>query len=77
MRALPGGRRRVVAVSSGGTVYDPHEAGRHAEDGVLAPANLYGAAMLANETVVRALPTRWYCGLPAGTARGAHSAAKA
>lgn len=60
LRALdespPGGRRRVVAVSSGGTVYDPHEAGPHAEDGVLAPANLYGAAMLANETVVRALP---------------------
>jgi UDP-glucose 4-epimerase len=49
-----GGRRRIVAVSSGGTVYDPHAPSPHAEDGVIAPANQYGTAMLAIESLIRA-----------------------
>lgn len=48
-----GARQRVVAVSSGGTVYDPHAASPHREDAVLAPANEYGKAMLAIESLIQ------------------------
>lgn len=47
-----GARRRVVAVSSGGTVYDPHAESPHREDAALAPANEYGRAMLAIESLL-------------------------
>lgn len=43
---------RVVAVSSGGTVYDPTSPSPHAESAPLAPANEYGAAMLRIEALV-------------------------
>jgi UDP-glucose 4-epimerase len=48
-----GGRRRIVTVSSGGTVYDPHAPSPHAEDAAIAPANQYGNAMLATESLIR------------------------
>ncbi len=47
------GRRRVVVVSSGGTVYDPTGRPPHSERSPVAPVNAYGAAMLALEELVR------------------------
>jgi UDP-glucose 4-epimerase len=44
---------RMVAVSSGGTVYDPTSPSPHGESAPLAPANDYGAAMLRIESLIR------------------------
>ena len=47
-----GGRRRVVAVSSGGTVYDSNSPSPHREDAPLAPPNEYGKTMRALESLL-------------------------
>jgi UDP-glucose 4-epimerase len=44
---------RIVVVSSGGTVYDPACPSPHSETSPLVPANEYGEAMLAIESLAR------------------------
>ena len=55
----PHGRRRVVVASSGGTVYDPAAPPPHGEATPTVPANAYGEAMLAVESLVAARAPQW------------------
>jgi UDP-glucose 4-epimerase len=48
----PTSRQRIVAASSGGTIYDPTVPAPHSETSPVAPANAYGRAMLELETML-------------------------